>query len=367
VTKRNVTDVSVGTILTPGYQDGDDVRAKIVIHDTDTVKQTGMRELSLGYNLVLDLTPGEWKGQKYDAIQTEIAINHLALVPEARAGEQARLNIDNKQKNLQKGANKMSKTKKAMNADEMKKVLSAFDARRKMRLDAAAAAKDGGGNSDSGSETAEGIKENSDNPDTSIADRLKCITDKRDRRDEDGDSDELEYAKVIIAEQDEDISQLVEMIEELQAVIDLTGDSNSDKSDNSDEDEEEENEDAEVGMNADSVDAIIAERLKLGRIGDKLKLDGLETLKPIDAKKMVVNAVRKLENKPEIRFDGKSNTYINTAFGIAVQDFESRKDTSYQRKQMFNGDSTNFDSLSKSNSQKARDNMLERIKNGGKD
>jgi len=50
VTKDNVTEESVGTILSDGYRDGDDVRAKIIIHDIDTVKRSGMRELSLGYS-----------------------------------------------------------------------------------------------------------------------------------------------------------------------------------------------------------------------------------------------------------------------------------------------------------------------------
>lgn len=85
-----------------------------------------MRELSLGYDLVLDETPGEWNGQPYDAIQTEIVINHLAIVREARAGEQARLNIDSTTKNnLQKGAKAMAakRTRKATNSDEARKRL----------------------------------------------------------------------------------------------------------------------------------------------------------------------------------------------------------------------------------------------------
>ena len=94
VDKLNVENEIVGTILSQGYKDGDDVRAKIIIHGITEVKKSGLRELSLGYDLVLDETPGEWNGQPYDAIQTEIKINHLALVGDARAGEQARLNID---------------------------------------------------------------------------------------------------------------------------------------------------------------------------------------------------------------------------------------------------------------------------------
>lgn len=111
VDTENVQEEHVGTILSEGYQDGNDVRAEIVIHDMDTVKNIGLRELSCGYNLRLEETPGVWEGQPYDAIQRDIEINHLALVEKARAGEQARLNIDGQTKHfLQGGKLDMSKT-----------------------------------------------------------------------------------------------------------------------------------------------------------------------------------------------------------------------------------------------------------------
>ena len=96
IDKNNVHDEQIGTILSKGYQDGNKVRCKIVIHNTDALKDCGLRELSLGYGLTLDETPGVHDGQKYDAIQRDIEVNHLALVGVARAGERARLNIDHK-------------------------------------------------------------------------------------------------------------------------------------------------------------------------------------------------------------------------------------------------------------------------------
>jgi hypothetical protein len=72
------------------------VVASIIIHDAETVDQImngGKRELSLGYKVRLDQTPGVWNGQEYDAIQKNIRINHLAIVSSGRAGN-ARLNLD---------------------------------------------------------------------------------------------------------------------------------------------------------------------------------------------------------------------------------------------------------------------------------
>ena len=43
VDKNNVQREHIGTILSPGIQDGNDVRAKIVIHNTDAMKRSGMR------------------------------------------------------------------------------------------------------------------------------------------------------------------------------------------------------------------------------------------------------------------------------------------------------------------------------------
>jgi len=86
VDKDNVHQEQIGTILTEGYRSGDVVRAEIIIHDTNEMKDCGLKELSLGYSLDLEHTPGEWNGQHYDAIQRNIEINHLALVGSARAG-----------------------------------------------------------------------------------------------------------------------------------------------------------------------------------------------------------------------------------------------------------------------------------------
>lgn len=118
IDKDNVAGEYIGTILSDGYRDGDNVRAEIVIHDIPAMKESHYKELSLGYSLDLEETPGEWNGQHYDAIQRNILINHLALVEEARAGDKARLNIDGRSKNKSQGGKVMSKsTKKARRSD----------------------------------------------------------------------------------------------------------------------------------------------------------------------------------------------------------------------------------------------------------
>lgn len=96
VNASNAKALSVGVIKSDGQADGDNVTAQIVIHDAaviDKIINGKKRELSLGYMVKLDETPGVWNGQPYDAIQRDIRVNHLAIVPKGRAGN-ARLNID---------------------------------------------------------------------------------------------------------------------------------------------------------------------------------------------------------------------------------------------------------------------------------
>ena len=96
VNAKNAKSLLVGAIHTEGKQDGENVVAGITIHDADMIDKVmngGKRELSLGYKVDIEEIAGEWNGQQYDAIQRNIRINHLAIVPRGRAGN-ARLNLD---------------------------------------------------------------------------------------------------------------------------------------------------------------------------------------------------------------------------------------------------------------------------------
>lgn len=72
------------------------VNARLVISDQTAIDAASSthKQLSNGYECDIDVTPGEWQGQKYDQIQRNIRGNHIALVERARAGEVARLHLD---------------------------------------------------------------------------------------------------------------------------------------------------------------------------------------------------------------------------------------------------------------------------------
>jgi hypothetical protein len=380
VTSENAPEEVIGTILSEGIPDGDDVRAEIIIHDTDAMKRSGMKELSLGYNLVLDETPGEWDGQPYDAVQTEIRINHLALVNKARAGEEARLNIDGEsaaeeaKQNTTGGKEAMAKEPKetGMDADEIRKSVEAYEKRRNARLDGEdepsaipekiiieGVVKPQGGAADDTNPVASAGGE--DEPkEMTLAEKAQQVRDRRDRRDASGDPGDIEAAKGVIAQQDEDISTLLELLEKLQAAKDAGSPAAvSDSADKGSKDDKSEEGEANP-MNMDGVDAIVTERLKLARIGDRLNIDGIETMNPLDAKKRIITAI-----KPEMRLDGKSKAYVDTAFEIVIAEHNGRKDTDYQRRQMFNSDGKDKPAAAASGADEARRRMEEKILYGG--
>ncbi len=413
IDKNNVHRNQIGTILSDGYQTGDDVRAEIMIHATDEMKRTGYKELSLGYNLDLDETPGTWNGQPYDAVQRNIRINHLALVLDARAGKQARLNIDSRKaqtiiKNVG-GTQTMGKRNRrrmdgAMSSEELAKALADYKSRKE------------NGTKEDADETEKKVPAipeapvapEKPTPEEQVAEVVK----NRDRRDEAGDPESMEEAMGQIAEMDSDNQTLMDIIDALLAEKDFAKDAEDKKGKNpfedvelpedeeadADDEEEEFPEDEEVDadddpipsttdtemenedsdddpipdtttkdldkktptepiINQDSIDRIVRQRGELRDVAQLLNMDGIDRMDMQTAKKAVIATVR-----PGMRLDGKSNTYINAAYDFAVEEVRrnSRKDTSYQKRQMVNKN-TRADSRENADSANAaRQRMIKR-------
>lgn len=476
ITKENVGKEMIGTILSDGYRDKDSVRAEIVIHNTDEMKESGLKELSLGYNLELDETPGVWNGQHYDAVQRNIRINHLALVREARAGDNARLNIDSRDNNTLKGGIVMTASKKRKHTARADGILSEAELEKAIEeYKKNHPKKDAKEPEDVEEEDiVETVEEDSHDdkiPSYEKGDLTskinKCLLN-RDERDDKGDPKDLEGAMEYIADQDEDIQTLFDIIDTLLAEKDFGSDKKEDSKcdaakdededididiDIPDDDEDEENDDAKdeeeeeedvievdpsgkeveedgeykeedvvpdtdipddddenedadddeelidfedeeveedgddddkdvdididipdddedddeeeedgddededdeeievedlfkkhKGVNADSVDAIVRTRVKIGMVGRSLNMDGLENKDIRDAMRAIIRKVR-----PTMRLDGKSDTYIKAAFDMACDEVKTNekapKGVDYQRRQMYNRKTVRTDS-----------------------
>ncbi len=368
VDKNNVHQEQIGTIMSAGYRDGDNVRCEIIIHDTNALQRCGLKELSLGYSLETDDTPGVWKGEKYDCIQKNIEINHLALVGEARAGESARLNIDGKEddtKILQGGKLSMdNKNATGYRADtgdltpeEMEAAIALFKAQ-KAAENVSGEGTDEGGENPEGGAAPEGEGAEPKSP-------IEQVRENVDRRDTEGAGMD---PKAIIAEQKADLDTLLKEIDKLQASQDMGGATDGGCAEENTDSEGTEGTPAEggekpeegKGVNMDSVDQCFKDRLDICRMADKLNLDGVENLTITEGRKRIIKAVN-----PKMNLDGKSEAYIQAAYDIAKDSFKSRRDTNAQRQQMVETQARR-DAAEKPNSTTAREAMIKRMTGGRK-
>lgn len=387
VSKNNVDREQIGTILSEGYQDGDDVRAEIIIHDTNAMKECGLKELSLGYNLDLVEEPGIWEGEPYDAIQTNIVINHLALVASARAGDQARLNIDGSDSaelkgrkaaaqsgNMtdsgnpnpeESGSDDINKTggKKTMQAGQKQKLhADSMDMTPEELVEAIKMYKASKAGTEGTTQEGDSGQEN-ENP--AAAAKPAALTEPPVKEESEN--------------KDSTLQRLIPVLEQL--VSELKANSADGKEcGNSDDDDSAGSQDSDAGspdneslenfdgsenesksLNSDSVDEIFRQRLGICRIGDKLNMDGLENKSVIDGKKAIIARVL-----PGLRLDGKNAVYVDAAFELAVCEIEKRKDVDFQRRQMQGPPANRHDSSeNESMAHSARQRMIDR--EGGND
>ncbi len=99
VNPSNVRQLSMGIVGESVRHDGKFVQGHVTIQDQeliDKVTSGERREGSPGYNCFLDRTPGNWEGEKYDAVQRNIRYNHWGIGPEnwGRQGNDVALRLD---------------------------------------------------------------------------------------------------------------------------------------------------------------------------------------------------------------------------------------------------------------------------------
>lgn len=89
VTADNWKKYSVGQAGDEVARDGDFIRVPMCVMDAMAIKdiKDGKKEISLGYGANLEWRPGVTpQGEAYDAVQTTIRVNHIAVVDAARGG-----------------------------------------------------------------------------------------------------------------------------------------------------------------------------------------------------------------------------------------------------------------------------------------
>lgn len=94
VNAENWKDYAVGQTGGDVMRDGEFVRVPLVLMDQKAISdwENGKVELSMGYSADIVLQAGVTdSGEEYDAIQTNLHMNHLALVDKARGGDKLRI------------------------------------------------------------------------------------------------------------------------------------------------------------------------------------------------------------------------------------------------------------------------------------
>lgn len=94
VNSDNFKKVSAGVVRGIGRRDGDFVQCDLIVKDKAAINALNMGkcELSVGYTAVYTEAPGmTLDGEPYDYVQSDIKINHIALVDRARAGANAKV------------------------------------------------------------------------------------------------------------------------------------------------------------------------------------------------------------------------------------------------------------------------------------
>jgi hypothetical protein len=305
VSAKNVTKVKpIGTVLTEGKQDGDNIRADVVIYNLDTKG----RELSCGYNVDLDETPGIYNGMPYDAVQRNIRYNHLAVVPRGRAGDMARLNMDGEQsiedtKQDEGEPRKMAKLKlkNGIDYEVPAEVAAEFD---------------------------------------SMSKDAKCNTDKITKMESAAVEKDAENAKkmdALEAERDGLKDEKAKFDEQLKA-----------------KDKE----------HADSIDKLVKGRVSLLSVASTHKVEKADEMTDKDIKLAVIKVVR----GDSADLTEKSDAYIDAAFDFCKED-TIRNDSMAEQRKTVNNKKTkeNRQDEKEMTSQERRDAMAERLKNAYKE
>lgn len=96
VNSDNIKEVQVGNIGTNVLRDSYHISAPISVQQRDAVNavESGKQALSAGYTTDVIIQGGTWMGVAYDAIQTNIRYNHVAIVDSGRAGDAAKIKMD---------------------------------------------------------------------------------------------------------------------------------------------------------------------------------------------------------------------------------------------------------------------------------
>lgn len=320
VTPSNYKQYSQGSVNGMPRRDGDNLIASMLVIGNEAlhaVEYDGVSELSPGYSVDLDETPGEWQGQKYDRVQRNRRYNHQAIVDAARGGSVCSLRFD--------GANVPNNEDNSMTQIKLPGggTVEVADAATAATINAALA-KQGKRLDSTKGQLKKLVK--------AIAPKLKLDADTVMTESDDENKDEAVAVDVPAVE--EAVTSVASAIDNLQAQLDeLAAAAGA-----AEAQETEEGMDGEQGKNSEVKADAISKMLTIIENAKKLKpgishLDG-ERVKT--AREIQVEAL--MSARAGFNADGKSDEYIGARFDAAVDGLKNRTDSLRNQRQGLNLD-----------------------------
>lgn len=326
VTPSNYKEYSQGSVNGMPKRDGDNLVASMLVIGNEAlhaVEYDGVSELSPGYSVDLDETPGEWQGQKYDRVQRNRRYNHQAIVDAARGGSVCSLRFD--------GANVPNNEDNSMTQIKLPGggTVEVADAATAATINAALA-KQGKRLDSTKGQLKKLVK--------AIAPKLKLDADDIVKDADDENKDEV--VEVDVPAVEEAVSSVSAAVDTLQAQLDELADAVNAGVDteamaaDSEEDKTDEDGDTDTEQKTDA----LSKMLYIVEAAKKLKpgISHMDGKRVKTAREIQVEAL--IAAKSCFNADGKSDAYISGRFDAAVDGLKNRTDSLRTQRQGLNLD-----------------------------
>ena len=324
VTPSNYKEYSQGSVNGMPKRDGDNLVASMLVIGNEAlhaVEYDGVSELSPGYSVDLDETPGEWQGQKYDRVQRNRRYNHQAIVDAARGGSVCSLRFD--------GANVPNNEDKSMTQIKLPGggTVEVADAATAATINAALA-KQGKRLDSTTGQLKKLVK--------AIAPKLKLDADDIVKDAEDENKDEV--VEVDVPAVENAVSSVAEAVDNLQAQLDELADAVNAGADPSMDADQEDNQDADPDADPEQKTDSLGKMLRIIDAAKKLKpgISHMDGKRVKTAREIQVEAL--IAAKSGFNADGKSDAYISGRFDAAVDGLKNRTDSLRTQRQGLNLD-----------------------------
>ena len=325
VTPSNYKEYSQGSVNGMPKRDGDNLVASMLVIGNEAlhaVEYEGVSELSPGYSVDLDETPGEWQGQKYDRVQRNRRYNHQAIVDAARGGSVCSLRFD--------GAHVPNNEDNSMTQIKLPGggTVEVADAATAATINAAIAKQ--GKRLDSATGQLKKLVK-------AIAPKLKLDADTVMTESDDENKDEV--VEVDVPAVENAVTSVSEAVDNLQAQLDELADAVNAGVDpsmgaDSEEDKTDEDTDTDPEMKTDA----LSKMLYIVEAAKKLKpgISHMDGKRVKTAREIQVEAL--ISAKSGFNADGKSDAYISGRFDAAVDGLKNRTDSLRTQRQGLNLD-----------------------------